>query len=106
MISDQGKEYNISIIKQLATASGIEQRITAAFNPRTNGMTERFNQTFMELLRKHSEKDQTTWPLWIQFIMITYKTRVHSTTGFTPFELMFGRKMNKFEADPKNVFSN
>jgi hypothetical protein len=100
MISDQGKEFNNELIKQITTSSGIEHRVTAAYNPRTNGMTERFNQTFIESLRKHSEKDQTDWPKWIPFIMIAYKTRIHSTTGFTPFELMFGRKMNKFEANP------
>ena len=28
---------------------------------------------------------------------MAYRCRIHSTTQFTPFELMFGRNMNKFE---------
>ena len=28
---------------------------------------------------------------------MAYRTRIHSVTNFTPFELMFGRKMNQFE---------
>jgi len=71
--------------------------VTAAYNPRTNGMTERFNQTFIEALRKHAEKDQKKWHKWIPFILLAYNSRKHSSTGFTPFELMFGRKMNKFD---------
>jgi hypothetical protein len=58
---------------------------------------ERLNQTLIETLRKHAEKDQTNWNKWIPFILIAYKTRVHSTTAYKPFELMFGRKMNNFE---------
>jgi hypothetical protein len=33
---------------------------TAAYNPRTNGLTERFNQTLCEILRKHAKAN----PLW------------------------------------------
>ena len=75
----------------------MEHRVTASYNPRTNGTCERFNQTFIESLRKHAEKNQANWHKWIPFILIAYKTRVHSTTGYTPFQLMFGRKMNSFE---------
>ena len=29
--------------------------------------------------------------------MFAYRTRVHTTTSYTPFELLFGRKANGFE---------
>ena len=97
IVTDQGCEFNNKLINNITNAIGVEHRVTASYNPRTNGTCERFNQTFIESLRKHAEKNQANWHKWIPFILIAYKTRVHSTTGYTPFQLMFGRKMNSFE---------
>jgi transposase InsO family protein len=55
MISDQGKEWLNSIISELVKLVGIDHRITSAYHPRTNGLTERFNQTFCSALRKQAE---------------------------------------------------
>ncbi len=97
ILSDQGCEFNTNLIDKLIKAVGVEHEVTAAYNPRCNGMVERLNQTIIETLRKHAEKYQANWNKWITFILIAYITRVHSITGYTPFELMFGRKMNNFE---------
>ena len=101
ILSDQGNEFNNQLVNKLITAVGAEHKITSAYNPRTNGMTERFNQTVIESLRKHTEKEPDEWPKWIPFVSLAYRSRVHSVTNFTPFELLFGRKMNNFE-DWKN----
>ncbi|CAF1154641.1 unnamed protein product, partial [Brachionus calyciflorus] len=55
--SDQGKEFLNQIMKELKNNLGFEHIVTSAYNPRTNGKTERFNQTLIESLRKHSEAD-------------------------------------------------
>ncbi len=47
-------------------------------------------------LRKHVESDHLTWSVWLDWVLFAYRTRVHSATGFTPFELTFGRKVNTF----------
>ena len=55
IITDQGTEFNNEMIKNIVNRVGSEHRVTAAYNPRTNGQTERFNQTFVNSLRKHAE---------------------------------------------------
>ena len=45
IISDQGKEFCNSIIKAMVVLVGVEHRVTSSYHPRTNGLTERFNQT-------------------------------------------------------------
>ena len=97
ILSDQGTEFNNKIVDTLINGLGVEHKVTSAYNPRTNGMTERFNQTFVESLRKFTENDQVNWTKWIPFVLMSYRSRKHTTTGFSPFELMFGRKMNQFE---------
>jgi len=75
----------------------VEHNVTAAYNPRTNGLTERFNQTLINSLRAHAEAHTEDWDFWLPFVLICYRNRVHSVTKFSPFELMFGKKMNKFQ---------
>ena len=45
MLSDMGKEFVAQVVQQLCENCGIQHDTTAAYNPRTNGLTERFNQT-------------------------------------------------------------
>ena len=106
ILSDQGTEFNNSVVAKLVKATGVERRITSAYHPRTNGQTERFNYTFIEALRKYTSEDNENWPKWVPFFLMAFRTRVHSTTGFTPFELMFGRKMNTFSDWRSNGESN
>ncbi|XP_036149094.1 uncharacterized protein LOC118647760 [Monomorium pharaonis] len=38
------------------------------------------------------EYDQTDWDEWIPYAMHTYNTTPHTATGYTPFELIYGRQ--------------
>ena len=62
ILSDQGKEFNNELVNKLLSANGIEHKVTSAYNPRTNGQTERFNDVLIESLRKHCEKNTLSWP--------------------------------------------
>ena len=97
IISDMGTEFNNIIVDDMLKNLGIEHRVTSAYNPRCNGQTERTNSTLIQALRKHVESDQLAWPKYLDWILFAYRTRVHTSTGFTPYELIFGRKANKFE---------
>lgn len=94
IISDQGKEFVNSIIKELLELAGTEHRITSAYHPQTNGQVENFNKTLANCLRKHAENNPKEWNIWIPYVLMAYRSRVHATTKRTPFELMFGRQMN------------
>ena len=97
ILSDQGNEFCNKLVAKLLNATGVEHKVTSAYNPRTNGMTERFNQTLIESLRKHAEENPFDWDKWIPYVLLAYRSRVHTSTKCTPFELVFGRKMNTFE---------
>ena len=97
VLTDQGLEFNNKIMESLLTTYGVEHRVTSAYNPRTNGHTERFNQTLIRSLRKHAEENPLDWFQWLPYVLFSYRTRIHSTTGYTPFELLFGRTVNEFK---------
>jgi hypothetical protein len=97
ILSDQGSEFLNKVVEKLTRAFGIVHRVTSAYNPRTNGLTERFNKTLVEMLAKMTEDDPSTWNMWIPYCLMAYRDRKNSTTGFSPFELLFGVKMNLWE---------
>lgn len=99
ILSDQGTEFNNKIVDALIRGAGAEHRVTSAYHPRTNGLTERMNATIATAIRKHAAGDHVNWPKWVPFVLLAYRSRIHSSTGYTPFELMFGRRMNGFELD-------
>ena len=35
--------------------------------------------------------NQTDWDVHLDGVLFAYRTSVHKSTGFTPFEIMFGR---------------
>ena len=95
--SDQGSEFK-GIVSEMNKLIGIDHIVTAAYNPRCNGLAERMNQTIGEILRKYCVKNPKDWPKWLPFILMCYRSRKNSTTGFTPEFIMFGRERNKFSS--------
>jgi hypothetical protein len=93
ILSNQGLEFNNRLVAKLLKATGVEHKVTSSYSPRTNGVTERWNSVVVNSLRKHTEQNQKEWNLWIPFVLMAYRSRIHSVTGFSPFELLFGRKM-------------
>lgn len=97
ILTDMGTEFNNSIVNFLIKNLGVEHRVTSAYHPRTNGLVEKFNHTLLSSLKRHCEENEEDWPKWLPYILMAYRSRVHSSTRYTPFELIFGRKMLNFE---------
>ena len=54
------------------------------------GMAERFNRSLLQLLRSYTQQE-ADWELHLPLALFAYRTAVHSSTGVSPFEMMFGR---------------
>ena len=97
ILSDQGLEFNNKIVDTLLTKYGIEHRVTSEYNPRTNGFTERTNQTMIQALRKLAELDMNNWDFYLPTAQLCYNSKVNSITNDSPFRQSYGVKMNTFE---------
>ena len=53
-------------------------------------MVERFNGTLKTMLRKNCD-DPKDRDKMLPFLLFAYRELPHSTTGFSPFELLYGR---------------
>ena len=91
--SDQGRSFDNQIMQHLYALYGIEQSTTTPYNPRGNAYCERFNRTMIGLLTSLSKRaeGQLAFTFTILGLCVQWPTP-HSTTGYQPYELMFGRK--------------
>jgi len=48
----------------------------------------------VEYLRCFILENQTDWDKWITYATFVFNTSPHSSTGYAPHELLFGRKAN------------
>ena len=55
-------------------------------------MVERFNRTLLSMLAAHCKKHPWDWEEHFRKVCMAYSTRVHASTGFSPFYLMYGRQ--------------
>ena len=102
--SDQGRNFESSILAQTLQAFGVHKSQTTAYHPQGDGMVERFNRSLLQLLRAYVD----TKSEWKHFplVLYAYRTSTHSSTGVSPFLLMYGRnpsptpfsKSNKFDS--------
>ena len=90
--SDKGHSFENEIIHHLCAMYGIKQTTTTPYNPRGNSQCERFNHTLFGLLKSLSKDEKANWPAHLPSMVFAYNATPHSTTGFQPYELMFGRK--------------
>ena len=87
IISDQGREFMDDVTDLLFEKTNTEHRVTSAYHPQTNGLTERFNQTLSHcLIISRINEAQTDWDEMLDPILFSYRV---SRQASTKYFLMF-----------------
>ena len=89
---DQGQCFDNQILTHLYALYGIEQSTTMSYNPCANAQCKWFKHTMIGLLTSLSKEQKDNWPLHLPSSVFAYNVMLHSTTGYQPYELMFGCK--------------
>jgi transposase InsO family protein len=59
--TDQGRNFQSSMFREVLKLLGVHQTRTCAFHPQSDGMVERANRTIEALLATVVQKDQRDW---------------------------------------------
>ena len=92
LLSDQGANFMSKLIKAICNYFKINKINTAPYNPKCDGLVERFNRTLCQMLASYSNANQTNWDLYLPLVLFAYRTSAQATTGESPFNLLYGRE--------------
>ncbi|KAM4570191.1 uncharacterized protein PAE49_009394 [Odontesthes bonariensis] len=88
--TDQGPDFESHLIKELCDIAGIEKTRTTPYHPRGNPV-ERFNRTLLSMLGTLEPEQKQRWKEYVKPLVHAYNCTINEVTGYTPYELMFGR---------------
>lgn len=90
--TDMGRQFESDVVRHLCKMLGVKKTHTTPYNPKSDGMVERFNRTLVDQLAKMLLSCEGEWDSFLQQVAFAYNTSVHSSTGFTPYFLTHGRE--------------
>lgn len=94
ILTDQGSNFMSEVFTNVCKLLKIKKIRTTAYHPQSNGALERTHRVLVEYLRCFILEDQSNWDKWLPYATFVFNTTPHTATGFTPHELLFGRKPN------------
>uniref|UniRef100_A0A2N9I7E9 RNA-directed DNA polymerase n=1 Tax=Fagus sylvatica TaxID=28930 RepID=A0A2N9I7E9_FAGSY len=90
IVSDRDVKFLSYFWKVLWGKLGTKLLFSTTCHPQTDGQTEVVNRTLSTLLRTIIQKNLKNWEDCLPFIEFAYNRSVHSTTEFSPFEIVYG----------------
>lgn len=91
ILTDQGANFQSSLLQELYRLLHVDALRTSPYHPQTDGLVERFNQTLKGMLRKAAYQEGKDWDLLIPYLLFAYREVPQESTGFSPFEMLYGR---------------
>lgn len=89
VVSDCGNEFRNRLWRRNLLAYGAVLQTTTSFHPQSNGQVEIVNKTIAKNLRSFCDQTTLKWTHLLPGISFMHNTSVHSSTGATPYEIMY-----------------
>ncbi|XP_029928572.1 uncharacterized protein LOC115374014 [Myripristis murdjan] len=93
ILTDQGTNFLSNTLKQVYRMLGIKSIRTTPYHPQTDGLVERYNRTLKSMLKKFISSNGKDWDRWLPYLLFAYREVPQVSTGFSPFELLYGRQV-------------
>jgi hypothetical protein len=95
VLSDAAANLTGEVMTQLAKIFQMKKLKTSIFSQASNSKSEVINKRILAAFRLHL-KDQRQWPTLLEPIQMSLRSTVsNATTGYSPFEILMGKRMNQ-----------
>lgn len=94
LLSDNGGEITANQLNaEIFQRLGSYLTNTTGYHPASNGQVERINKVYKDAIAKYTDdKEHEDWDAFLPLISHSINTSVSTTTGYTPYMLLFGRE--------------
>lgn len=92
VLTDQGTPFMSKLIKDLYDLWKIKPIRTSVYYPQMDSLVEMFNRTMKHMLRKVISKNGNYWDIMLLYLKFAISKVPQASTGFSPFELLYGRQ--------------
>ena len=90
--SDQGPEFEGTLIRSLANLLGFNKTRTSPYRPQSDGQVERFNRSLLNMLSAFVTDQALDWDEHLPYVCMAYRSSVNTSTGCTPYSMIYGRE--------------
>jgi hypothetical protein len=91
IVLDGGSQFTSHMIRKLMHKYGVKHRVKTPYHPQANGQVERTNKVLENILTKTIPSHHQDWAQKLPEALWAYRTTWWNTTGFSPFELVYGK---------------
>ena len=90
---DNMPSFRSELMAAVRKRLGIEAKFSAPYHHQSNARVERVHATIENIIRRCARDHPTLWDKLIPYIHFALRSVPHATTGVSPAELVWGRKM-------------
>ena len=93
--SDQGRNFESKVFQEMCTILGINKTRTTPYNPKSDGLVERYNRTIVNAvsLMIQPHQHQRDWDVYLPYVGMAYRSSIQASTGESPNMMMLGREV-------------
>ena len=91
ILSDLGTQFVSECMEEVNRLLSIRHLTTIPYHPMCNGLVEHFNGTLKAMLKKLCAEQPRHWYRFINAVFFAYREVPQESTGFSPFELLYGQ---------------
>ncbi|PNX89643.1 hypothetical protein L195_g045765 [Trifolium pratense] len=92
LVSERDPLFISKFWKELFTLCGTKLRMSTAYHPQTDGETEVINRVLEQYMRSFVHHKPSLWSKFLPLAKWSYNTSKHSSTGFSPLHITYGKE--------------